>query len=77
MIKRVLISPEIILGNKTNAKQNSKWQHRYLPFVESIGISGKPTLSQSATIKTIAPPHRPIHKPNAANNQISPRGRGS
>ena len=67
MIKRVLISPEIILGNKTNAKQNSKWQCCYLFGVENIRINIDTNTKPDLHDKIIAPPYGLVYKPTSAS----------
>lgn len=67
MIKRVLISPEIILGNKTNAKQNSKWQCCDLFGMENIRINIDTNTKPDWHDKIIAPPHGLVYKPTLAS----------
>ena len=66
MIKRVLISPKIILI-KTNAKQNSKWQCCYLFGVENIRINIDTNTKPDWHDKIIAPPYGLVHKPTSAS----------
>ena len=72
MIKRVLISPDIILGNKTNAKQNSKWQCCDLFVMENIGINIDTNTLPDWHDKIIAPPYGLVYKPTSASGLISP-----